>query len=72
MSYLAMKEILEKTGTRYRLVIMVAHRARQLTANAQQTGFNPEDDKPIDAALKDVMNGIVTYKEVKIRNTPKK
>ncbi|MBI4650315.1 DNA-directed RNA polymerase subunit omega [Candidatus Desantisbacteria bacterium] len=65
MGYLKMKTLLERTSTRFRLVIMVAQRARQLTSSSNPMGSKMENDKAIDQALHEIEDGKIEYKELK-------
>ncbi len=54
-------KLVEKTGSRYALCIVVAKRARQLIDDAQNKGLTeiPGPYKPITAAAYEVMDGRV-------------
>ena len=45
MLYPAMKDLLAQVPSRYQLVNVVAHRARQIAADAEEGGY-PLNDKP--------------------------
>ena len=45
MLYPAMRDLLKKIPSRYQMVNMVAHRAREISAEAEMAG-EPLDDKP--------------------------
>lgn len=46
MLYPAMRDLLKKIPSRYQMVNMVAHRAREISAEAEMAG-EPLDDKPV-------------------------
>ena len=52
----AMKTLLEQVPSRYMLVNVVAHRARQIASKAEDEGY-PLDEKPVTLALKAVAAG---------------
>ncbi len=54
----AMKDMLKQVPSRYMLVNVVAHRARQIASQAEDEG-NPLDEKPVTLALKEVAAGVV-------------
>ena len=56
MLYPAMKDLLKKVPSRYELVNVVAHRARQIAAEAERAG-EPLDDKPVSIAIREVAEG---------------
>ena len=47
----AMKTLLEQVPSRYMLVNVVAHKARQIASKAENEGY-PLDEKPVTLALK--------------------
>ena len=53
MLYPPMGDLVDKTGSRYQLVNLVARRARNIAANAQETGDILED-KPVSIAIDEV------------------
>ena len=53
MLYPAMKDLLEKVPSRYELVNVVAHRARQISSEAEMIG-EPLDEKPVSIAIREV------------------
>jgi len=53
-----MKDMLKQVPSRYMLVNVVAHRARQIASKAEDEG-NPLDEKPVTLALKEVAAGVV-------------
>ena len=54
MLYPAMKDLLEKIPSRYELVNVVAHRAREIAAEA---AGEPLDEKPVSIAIQEVADG---------------
>jgi DNA-directed RNA polymerase subunit omega len=52
----AMKTLLEQVPSRYMLVNVVAHKARQIASKAEDEGY-PLDEKPVTLALKAVAAG---------------
>ena len=60
MLYPAMKDLLAKVPSRYQLVNVVAHRARQIANEAELTGDPLEDkpeDKPVSIAIRQIAEG---------------
>ncbi len=53
MLYPAMKDLLARVPSRYELVNVVAHRARQIASEAEILG-NPLDEKPVSIAIREV------------------
>ena len=56
MLYPAMKDLLKRVPSRYELVNVVAHRARQIASEAERAG-EPLDDKPVSIAIQEVADG---------------
>ncbi len=56
MLYPAMKDLLAKVPSRYQLVNVVAHKARQIAAEAEMTG-EPLEDKPVSIAIQKIAEG---------------
>lgn len=56
MLYPAMKDLLNKVPSRYQLVNVVAHRARQIAAEAEMAG-EPLEDKSVTIAIREVAEG---------------
>ena len=52
----AMKTLLEQVPSRYMLVNVVAHKARQIASKAEDEGY-PLDEKPVTLALKALAAG---------------
>jgi DNA-directed RNA polymerase subunit omega len=55
----AMNKLLAQVPSRYMLVNVVAHRARQIASTAEDEGY-PLAEKPVTLALKEVAAGEVT------------
>ncbi len=72
MSYLPITELLHKVDTRYRLVIMVSQRSRQLIAHAKPLLSNVENEKPINIALREIFENKIYYKDLKEKIKTKK
>ena len=53
-----MKNLLKQVPSRYKLVNVVAHEARQIASQAEDEGY-PLDDKPVTLALQKVAAGEV-------------
>ena len=56
MLYPAMNELLKQVPSRYLLVNVVAVRARQIAAEADEAGV-ALDDKPVSLAIREVASG---------------
>ena len=54
--YPAMSTLLEQVPSRYELVNVVAHRAREISTEAEQSG-EPLEDKPVTIAIREVAEG---------------
>lgn len=54
----AMKNLLKQVPSRYMLVNVVAHRARQIASQAEDEGY-PLDEKPVTLAMKEVASGAI-------------
>jgi DNA-directed RNA polymerase subunit omega len=54
-----MKDLLKYIPSRYELVNVVAHRARQIASDAEEAGI-PLDDKPVTLAIHEVAQGKLT------------
>lgn len=52
----AMKDLLDQVPSRYQLVNVVAHRARQIASQAEDEGY-PLTEKPVTLALNEVADG---------------
>ena len=58
MLYPAMKDLLAQVPSRYQLVNVVAHRARQIAAEAEERGY-PLSEKPVSLAIQEIAEGKV-------------
>lgn len=56
MLYPPMADLVEKVGSRYLLVNLVARRAREIAAWQEENG-EPSDEKPVSDAIKEVYDG---------------
>lgn len=56
MLYPAMRDLLARVPSRYKLVNVVACRARQIASEAESAGI-PLDDKPVSIAVREVADG---------------
>ncbi len=59
MLYPPVAELVEKVGSRYQLVTLVAKRARELSAEAEETQ-TPMEEKPVSTAIKEVYSGALS------------
>lgn len=62
MLYPPVAELVEKTGSRYQLVNLVAKRARDISAEVEETG-EILDKKPVSSAIDEVYTGKLTIKK---------
>lgn len=53
MLYPPMNELLKRVPSRYQLVNVVAHRAREIASDADEQGY-PLSDKPVSMAIREV------------------
>ena len=60
--YPPMAQLVDKTGSRYLLVNLVARRAREISAKAEEEG-EPLDKKPVSTAIDEVYSGKLTIQE---------
>ena len=58
MIYPPMPMLLEKVNSRYMLVNVIAKRAREISARAEETGEHL-DDKPVGIAMNEIADGKV-------------
>ena len=58
----AINDLLKQVPSRYMLVNVVAHRARQIASQAEDEGY-PLDEKPVTLALNEVARGDVEPSE---------
>ncbi len=56
MLYPAMNDLLAQIPSRYQLVNVVAHRARQIAQEADEQGITLED-KPVSIAIEEIAEG---------------
>lgn len=56
MLYPPMADLVEKVGSRYLLVNIIARRARGISAEAEEHGFSM-DKKPVSTAIDEVYTG---------------
>ena len=59
MLYPAMSDLLKNVNSRYLLVNVVAHRARQISIESEMT-HETLTDKPVTIAINEVANGDLT------------
>lgn len=62
MLYPPMGDLVAKSGSRYQLVNLVARRARNIAANAQETGDILEE-KPVSIAIDEVYEGELSLRK---------
>ena len=62
MLYPPMGDLVDKTGSRYQLVNLVARRARNIASNAQETG-DILNDKPVSIAIDEVYEGDLSIRK---------
>ena len=65
MLYPAMSELLKNVDSRYLLVNVVAHRARQLSIESELT-HEPLEEKPVTLAIREVAAGSLKATEYRI------
>lgn len=65
MLYPPVADLVEKVGSRYQLVNLVARRARAISASAEEFG-DPLDKKPVSCAIDEVYTGRLAIKSDKI------
>ena len=61
MLYPPVADLVDKVGSRYQLVNVVAQRARKISAGWEAEG-EPQDDKPVSIAIDEVYAGKLTVK----------
>ena len=59
MLYPSMPELLKQVNSRYLLVNVIAHRAREIARKAEETGIQPEK-KPVSLAIDQIAAGLIT------------
>ena len=62
MLYPPMSNLVEKTGSRYLLVNLVARRAREIASNAEDQGLQLRK-KPVSSAIDEVYTGRLKIRE---------
>jgi DNA-directed RNA polymerase subunit omega len=62
MLYPPMGDLVDKTGSRYQLVNLVARRARNIASNAQEIG-DVLNDKPVSIAIDEVYEGELSIRK---------
>ena len=60
MLYPAMKDLLKQIPSRYELVNVIAHRAREISSEAEATK-TPLEDKPVSMAINEIAEGKLTH-----------
>lgn len=63
MLYPPVAELVEKTGSRYQLVNLVARRARVIAKELEEAG-TVQDKKPVSAAIDEVYTGKLKLKRL--------
>ena len=58
MLYPAMRDLLAQVPSRYQLVNVVAHRARQVSADSEEQGYSL-NEKPVSIAIREIAEGKV-------------
>ena len=61
MLYPPMADLVDKIGSRYQLVTLVARRAREIAANAEEKQI-PLERKPVSSAIDEVYTGKLKIK----------
>ncbi len=61
MLYPPVAELVEKVGSRYQLVNLVARRARQISVDAEEKQL-PLEKKPVSSAIDEVFTGKLSIK----------
>lgn len=62
MKDIGIDKLIDKTGSAYKLVIMTARRAIELSEGAAKLVDAPLDQKTINVALKEILEGKISYK----------
>lgn len=62
MLYPPVAELVDKTGSRYQLVNLVAKRARSISSEAEENGESL-DKKPVSMAIDEVYTGKLTIED---------
>ncbi|MCK9537088.1 MAG: DNA-directed RNA polymerase subunit omega [Bacilli bacterium] len=67
MRYPSIDQLIEKTKSKYRLVVGVAKRARDITSGEKVLVINPNNKKSIGIALEEVYEGKIKIVEKKAK-----
>lgn len=62
MNDIGIDMLIDKTGSAYKLVIMTMRRAIELSEGAAKLVDAPLDQKTINIAIKEILEGKITYK----------
>jgi len=62
MQDVAIDKLLDKTGSIYKLVVLASRRAIELNEGAARLVDAPPDAKPTGVALKEILEGKISYK----------
>lgn len=63
MAYVPIQELLQKTGSMFKLVILASRRAVELNAGAEQLVESDKNTKVASIALLEILQGKVKIKE---------
>ena len=69
MLYPPVADLVDKVGSRYQLVNVVAQRARHISAEFEENG-EPLDEKPVSIAIDEVYAGKLTVNSTKRNSAP--
>lgn len=56
-------KLFDKTGSIYKLVVLTTLRAIELGGGSNSLLGSPTDNRPINIALEEILEGKITYKE---------
>ena len=62
MQYVPIQDLVNKTGSTYKLVILAARRAIELCEGAARLVDVPFEEKTTNTAIKEILAGKITYK----------
>ena len=62
MQNIAIDQLMNKTGSIYKLVILASRRALELSEDETRLGVSSTGAKPVNMALKEIMEGKISYK----------
>lgn len=62
MQYIPIQDLVNKTGSTYKLVILAARRAIELSEGAARLVDGPLDEKTTNIAINEILAGKITYK----------